>query len=128
MNLAAALLLALVFGLFAYDVATLRGKGRRVLVLEALVFAGGAFFIAMPDAATRLAHAVGIGRGVDFILYPAVIWLVRESLLGRRRRLEDQAKLTEVVRAIAVLRAETIGERDHGSSRAPAQSSGSSAS
>jgi hypothetical protein len=58
MNLAAVALLALVFGLLFYDFATLgRGRrARRVLLLEALVFAAGAFFIAFPDAATLAAH------------------------------------------------------------------------
>ena len=46
--------------------------------------------------ATRVAHFVGIGRGVDFFLYPLVIWLVRESLLNRQRRWEDSERLTEL--------------------------------
>jgi hypothetical protein len=103
-TLAGIALLTLVFGLLFYDWATLRrGRlARRMLLLEALVFLGGAFFIAFPDAATAAAHRVGIGRGVDFILYPVVIWLVRESLLNRRRRWEDSERLTELVRAQAL--------------------------
>jgi hypothetical protein len=110
MNLASIALLSLVFGLLLYDVATLqRGRrARRMLLLEALVFAGGAFFIAFPDAATAAAHAVGIGRGVDFILYPVVIWLVRESLLNRRRRWEDAERLTQLVRSIAIAQATEV--------------------
>ena len=101
MNLAAVSLLCLVLGLLFYDWATAR-RARRMLLLEAVVFAGGAFFIAFPDAATAVAHRVGIGRGVDFILYPLVIWLVRESLLNRRRRWEDAERLTQIVRAQAL--------------------------
>ena len=101
MNLAALILLCLVFGLLFYDWATTR-RARRMLLLEAVVFAGGAFFIAFPDVATAVAHKVGIGRGVDFILYPLVIWLVRESLLNRRRRWEDAERLTQLVRAHAI--------------------------
>jgi hypothetical protein len=112
-NLAAVALLALVFGLLFYDWATLeRGRvARRMLLLEAAVFAGGAFFIAFPDVATRVAHRVGIGRGVDFILYPVVIWLVRESLLNRRRRWEESERLTHLVRAQAIAEAREVGER-----------------
>ena len=77
MNLAAAALLALVFGLLFFDYATLRGRGRRMLRLQAVIFVGGAFFIVFPDVATRVAHLVGIGRGVDFLIYPLVIGLVR---------------------------------------------------
>lgn len=112
MNVAAIALLALVFGLLFFDWATLRGRARRMLVIEALVFVGGAFFIAFPDVATALAHAVGIGRGVDFVLYPLVIWLVRESLVSRRQRWEDAERLTQLVRAQAVATAREIPVRE----------------
>jgi small membrane protein len=108
MNLAAALLLALVFGLIVFDWATLRGKNRRALLVEIAVFLAGALFIVFPERATSLAHVVGIGRGVDFLLYPTVIWLVRESLLSRRRRIEDAERLTHVVRALAIARAQDV--------------------
>jgi hypothetical protein len=108
MSIAGALLLLLVFGLVAFDWLTLRGKNRRALWLEIAVFLAGALFIAFPERATALAHVVGIGRGVDFLLYPTVIWLVRESLLTRRRRIEDQERLTHVVRALAIARAEDV--------------------
>jgi hypothetical protein len=107
-NIAAALLLALIFGLLLFDWATLKRRGRRMLLLESAIFAAGAFFIVFPDVATRVAHAVGIGRGVDFLLYPLVIWLVRESLAQRRRRWEDAERLTQVVRAIALREAVMI--------------------
>jgi hypothetical protein len=109
-NLAAVALLALVFGLLFFDAATMPRRARRMLWVEALVFVGGAFFIAFPDAATAAAHRVGIGRGVDFILYPLVIWLVRESLLNRRRRWEDAERLTQLVRAQAIAQAVEVAE------------------
>ncbi len=109
MNVAAGCLLALVFGLVVYDWVTHKGKNRRALWLESFVFVVGAFFIASPERATSLAHLVGIGRGVDFLLYPLVIWLVRESLLARRLRFEDGERTTELARAVALLGARTIG-------------------
>jgi hypothetical protein len=108
MSLAAASLLALVFGLVVHDWVTHKGKNRRALLLETAVFLGGAFFIALPDAATTLAHRVGIGRGVDFLLYPLVIWLVRESLLTRRLRLEASEQMTELARSVALLGARRL--------------------
>jgi hypothetical protein len=123
MSIAAALLLALVFGLIVFDFATLRGKNRRSVLVEIAVFVAGAVFIVFPERATALAHVVGIGRGVDFLLYPTVIWLVRESLLTRRRRVEDAERLTQVVRAVAMLRA-----RDLQSDGSAPHSDGSSAS
>jgi len=102
------LLLGLVAGLVLYDWLALRGKNRRALIFEVAVFVVGAFFIAFPARATALAHLVGIGRGVDFLLYPIVIWLVRESLLTRRRRLSDEERLTELARVVAILEARAV--------------------
>jgi hypothetical protein len=112
MNAAAAILLGLVFGLVVHDWVAHRGRNRRALWLETAVFLAGAFFIAAPDRATALAHLVGIGRGVDFLLYPVVIWLVRESLLTRRLRLESSERVTELARAVALLGAQRIEARD----------------
>jgi hypothetical protein len=102
------LLLGLVAGLVIYDWTQLRGKNRRALFLEIVVYLVGGFFIAFPHRATDLAHVVGIGRGVDFLLYPIVIWLVRESLLTRRRRLQEEERLTELTRAVALLTAREV--------------------
>jgi small membrane protein len=102
MGLASFVLLIFVLGLFLFDVATTRGRNRRALLLEGMVFLAAGYFIVFPQDATRLAHSVGIGRGVDFLLYPIVLWLVREALVGRRRRLEDAERLTELTRALAI--------------------------
>lgn len=120
---AALALLALLAALFAHDWTKSR-KNRRLLAVQASVFLAGGFLIVYPDVATRFAHAVGIGRGVDFVIYPLVIWLVRESLLTRRRRREDDERMTELVRAIASERARVV----QSSGLAPPQSSRSSAS
>lgn len=107
MSVAGILLLGLVFGLVLFDAITLYGKNRRGLLVEIAVFLIGAFFIAFPERATVLAHLIGIGRGVDFLLYPIVIWLVRESLLNRRRHLADAERITELTRALAIATART---------------------
>ena len=127
MNLAAVALLVLVFGLVVFDWTTLRGQNRRALLVEAGAFLAGAFFIAFPDRATALAHLVGIGRGVDFLLYPLVIWLVRESLLTRRLRQEEGERLTQLARALAIAQARVF-EPDQSSGRASPHSSRDSAS
>ncbi|HSQ63448.1 MAG TPA: DUF2304 domain-containing protein [Polyangiaceae bacterium] len=113
MSIAKALLLLLVAGLVAFDFITLRGKNRRGLLLEVAVFVAGAVFIVFPERATALAHVVGIGRGVDFLLYPTVIWLVRESLSSRRQRIESAEQLTQLVRAVAILQAREVGAPPH---------------
>ena len=97
---AAIALVGLLAALFLHDYVTL-ARNRRLLLVQAVVFAVGACLIVYPEVARRLAHFVGIGRGVDFVLYPLVIWLVRESLLSLRRRHEEQERVTELVRALA---------------------------
>lgn len=97
---AAIALVGLLVALFLHDFVTL-ARNRRLLLLQAVVFALGAWLIVYPEVARQLARFVGIGRGVDFVLYPLVIWLVRESLLTRRRRHEEQERVTELVRALA---------------------------
>ncbi len=102
MNFASILLLTFVMGLVVFDTIMLWTKNRRALLLEWLVFFTGAYFIAFPEQSTVLAHAFGIGRGVDFLIYPIVIWLTRESLLNRRRRIQDAENITRLTRALAL--------------------------
>jgi small membrane protein len=108
---AAIALVGLLVALFLHDYVTL-ARNRRLLLLQALVFAIGGWLIVVPEVARRLAHVVGIGRGVDFVLYPLVIWLVRESLLSRRRRHEEQERVTELVRAVATASARDVTRAD----------------
>ena len=115
---AAVVLLALLAALLLHDYTNSKRRVRS-LWLQAFVFVVGGALIVYPEIARRLAHAVGIGRGVDFVLYPLVIWLVRESLLSRRRRHEDEEKITELVRALAILRAQTVSSPPDASPRAP---------
>jgi hypothetical protein len=125
---AAIALVGLLAALFLHDFVTL-ARNRRLLLLQLVVFAIGGTLIVYPEIARRLAHFVGIGRGVDFVLYPLVIWLVRESLLSRRRRHEEQERVTELVRALAASGAHEVEPvLAQSSGRAPAHSSGPSAS
>ena len=101
-SLASLILLALIAALLVHDFVAFRGRARHMLALEMGTFLVGAWFIAFPETATHLARLVGIGRGVDFLLYPTVIWLVRESLLTRRLRYEQEERLTEIVRTVAM--------------------------
>ncbi len=104
LSLAAGLLVGLLAVLFAHDAAT-RSQNRRLLWSQLVVFTGGAVLIVFPEIARRLASLVGIGRGVDFVLYPTVIWLIRETMVSRRRKQEEEARLTELARAVALDRA-----------------------
>lgn len=108
---AAVVLLALLAALLLHDY-TSNERNARPLWLQVFVFLAGGALIVYPEIARRLARFVGIGRGVDFVLYPLVIWLVRESLLTRRRRHEDEARMTDLVRALAIERAQQVTAAD----------------
>ena len=102
MSIASWFVLAVLALTLLVDYAKFRRHARRVIVVELVVFTVAGYLAAFPDLATRLAAAVGIGRGVDFVLYLAIIWLVRESILARLTRWEDAERFTEVVRGLAM--------------------------
>lgn len=43
------------------------------------------------------------------MMYPIVIWLTRESLLNRRRRVEDAERITRLTRELAIVTARAQG-------------------
>ena len=73
-----------------------------VAVLTLLVASAGLYFVWMPEHSTQLAETVGIGRGVDLILY---IWVCLSLivLLNLHLKLRTQMELiTALARKIAL--------------------------
>jgi hypothetical protein len=101
LSVAAVLLVVFLVALLVHDRTVARHE-RRLFALQTMVFVAGAILIVFPAIARTLARLVGIGRGVDFVLYPTVIWLVRESLALRRKRLEDDTRFVELARSVAI--------------------------
>jgi hypothetical protein len=82
-----------------------------IAVLSMVVAAAGFYFVWLPTHATRLAALVGIGRGVDLIIY---VWLVISLilLLNLYLKLRSQAELiTILMREIALANAHTAERR-----------------
>ena len=79
------------------------------LLLRAAVWLGAAIAVLWPDFTTRIARALGIGRGADLIIYIVTILFIVSFffLLQRYRRLEVQ--LTSLVRHLAIDEAERHG-------------------
>jgi hypothetical protein len=80
-----------------------------ISILAILVATAGLYFVWLPNHATRLAALVGIGRGVDLILY---VWVVISLilLLNLHLKLRSQAELiTILMREIALANARTAG-------------------
>ena len=84
-----------------------------VALLSVLVTSAGLYFVWVPSHSTRLAELVGIGRGVDLILYTWVcISLI--VLLNLHLKLRTQMELiTALARKIALAEAQSAqsGER-----------------
>ncbi len=101
-------LLAFIIGLLVLDWARFGRTLRRIFWFELIVFCAGGLFVVLPDVAQQLANTFGIGRGVDFVLYPLLVWLVRESIVSRYSRWEDQRRLAELIRRLALKDAQTL--------------------
>jgi small membrane protein len=87
---------------------------RLLRIALALVILLGLYFVWFPDETNTLAHLVGVGRGTDLLLY---CWIVISILLIlvlhlRMNRLAD--RMTDLVRGVALERAEAppAPERD----------------
>jgi len=95
------LLSILLFGVLVYAWTEYR-RTPVVASLSSIVAASGFYFIWFPDASTRLAEFVGIGRGVDLILYS---WVCISLLviLNLHLKLRNQLELiTALARVVAI--------------------------
>jgi hypothetical protein len=83
----------------------------RTLALDIIVplcFGFAVLLVLRPTVANHLAHLVGIGRGVDLIIYLAIPALALLILLLFARTRELNRNLTETIRELAI--AATVGE------------------
>jgi hypothetical protein len=73
--------------------------GRIVLLL---VLAAGLLMVMLPDQTTRVAAALGVGRGSDLVMYLALVGLAFAHLrmYSNQRRIVDD--LTQLTRAYAL--------------------------
>ena len=100
------ILSALLLSVFVY---ALREYPRSPIVALLSTAAGGAglYFVWWPEASTRLAQLVGIGRGVDLILYTWVC-ISLLILLNLHLKLRTQLELiTVLTRTIALANAKS---------------------
>ena len=77
-----------------------------VAVLTLLVASAGLYFVWMPEHSTQLAETVGIGRGVDLILY-VLFCLSLIVLLNLHLKLRTQMEaITTLARQLALAQAQ----------------------
>lgn len=78
------------------------GRNRPLRLLRCVVWLSAMVAIAMPDLTSILAHAVGITRGTDFVLYLFALAFLGVSFYFYSRYVRLQRQLTDVVRHIAI--------------------------
>ena len=104
MNLFQMIVLPILSILFIERVAAIfRGRGpRRMAAFWALVWLAAGIGVAFPGLTTDVGKLVGTGRGADFVLYCAVLFMFVGFFLtyARMRRLEME--MTKLVRHLAI--------------------------
>ena len=71
-------------------------------IFVTLFFSTGFIFICNPEMTNTLAHFLGIGRGVDFILYLSTLFLFFICFNLYLRLKEYDKKLTQITRELAL--------------------------
>lgn len=89
----------LVFVLYAF---LQRKKSRLVSVLITLISFVGLYFVFYPQRSTDLAHALGVGRGADLIIYCWILISLAISLNLQFKILRLHGVVTELVRELAL--------------------------
>ncbi|HLF47264.1 MAG TPA: DUF2304 domain-containing protein [Chitinophagaceae bacterium] len=82
------------------------------VILILLATGTGIFFVLFPDFTTQLAHWMGVGRGVDLLLYLGFLFLffLIIKLYARIRKMEHN--FTEVVRNKSIKDAENLEKKN----------------
>ncbi len=106
------ILAILTFGLLAF-----RGskKAYHKVVWRAyvvLVVVAAAISVVYPNALTRLANAIGVGRGADLVLYTLVVTFMLVSVVLFRRVGELERRFTNLARAMALSETSSRGVKD----------------
>ena len=112
MILAQPILILLLAALVVLYFAKFRSRASDALVVM-LCFGFAVLLVFRPNVASRLAHMVGIGRGVDLIFYIAIPGLALMLLLVFARTRDLNLKLTAVLRELAISGAHVHTESDH---------------
>jgi hypothetical protein len=102
MTLASLFIIAILIALLIWDWLFMPKSMRRALWLMATVFAFIGVVSFFPELITAAANQVGVGRGVDLLLYLGLIILIREYFLSRARQSALESQITQLVREIAV--------------------------
>lgn len=107
------LLVGLVFALREW-------KQSRLLSMTTVALTiGGVYFVWHDQTSTRIANALGVGRGADLVLYiySAISFVLIVSLVLRIKQLHEE--FTELARAVALANAVNGDDRGAGAASRP---------
>ena len=103
----------LIIGIVVAAARLMAGTGQRtqaVRRLALLLFAAlAALSVLFPTLWTRVAHAMGIGRGTDLILYALVVAFFSFVATTFRRQREMDQRYTQLARKVALAEAPPAG-------------------
>lgn len=100
----------LLTGIAVTAIAAIRARqsARHLLVRRvasvAILFAG-VVSILLPDLLTRVANALGVGRGADLLLYGLAVTFLFVAIAVYRRVSDLERRCTELVRRVAIMEA-----------------------
>lgn len=88
----------------------LPGRGARHIAIRRLVMllvlALTVLAVIFPNMLNQLAHAVGVGRGADLLLYGLIVVFIGNTLLQQRRSRHIEQQLTLLARRLAIAEAQ----------------------
>jgi len=76
------------------------------IVIVFLMLGTGGVAVVFPELANEIAHFVGVGRGADLLAYLAIVGVLFVLIHYYTKFVELQQQITELTRALALLRAE----------------------
>jgi hypothetical protein len=95
-------------GILAIDRIFMPKKSHKAWMFMAVTYSCAVVFTLFPEILSQVAQFIGIGRGVDVILYFVSIIVVREVFLNRSRQSQLERQVTCLSREIALSRAKII--------------------
>lgn len=102
----------------------LPGRGARHLAMRrlamVLILALTVLAVIFPNALNGVAHAVGVGRGADLLLYGLIVVFVGNTLVQQRRTRHVEREMTLIARRVAIAEVERPAPAVAGSASAQA--------
>lgn len=97
------LIAVFIFGLYVFQFRTVLSDRLIMLLLSGV----GIILIVFPDISSIAAHKIGIGRGVDLIMYMFILFCLFRfvGISADSRKMET--KVTSIIRTIAIKNART---------------------